>query len=54
MGFRSALESAVPWYVLARSFRPGAGEFQNMAADQGLKRALTWRDKPFKDEGFPL
>jgi enoyl-CoA hydratase len=54
MGFRSALESSIPWYVLARSFRPGAGEFQKMAAEQGLKKALTWRDQAFKDEGFPL
>lgn len=54
MGFRSALESAIPWYVLARSFRPGGGKFQKMAADQGLKKALAWRDQAFKDEGFPL
>jgi enoyl-CoA hydratase len=54
MGFRAALEAAIPWYVLARSFRPGGGEFQKMAAENGLKAALAWRDQPFKDEGFPL
>ena len=54
MGFRSSLQSAVPWYVLARSFRPGAGEFQKMAASDGLKKALQWRDGDFKNEGFLL
>jgi enoyl-CoA hydratase len=54
MGFRAALQAAVPWYVLARSFRPGAGEFQRMAAKDGLKAALQWRDGAFKDEGFML
>ena len=54
MGFRSALQASIPWYVLARSFRPGGGEFQKMAAEQGLKAALAWRDQAFKAEGFPL
>ena len=54
MGFRAALQSAVPWYVLARSFRPGAGEFQKLAAAEGIKAALKWRDSPFQDEGFAL
>lgn len=54
MGFRAALQASVPWYVLARSFRPGAGEFQRMAAKDGLKAALQWRDGDFKDEGFLL
>ncbi|MGW4824039.1 enoyl-CoA hydratase-related protein [Streptomyces sp. NPDC004227] len=54
MGFRAALQSAVPWYAIARSFRPGAGEFQTKAARDGLKAALEWRDGPFKDEGFVL
>lgn len=54
MGMRAALQAAVPWYVLARSFRPGGGEFQTMAAKEGLKRALAWRDEPFQSEGFPL
>jgi enoyl-CoA hydratase len=54
MGFRAALQASVPWYVLARAFRPGGGEFQKMAAEQGLKAALAWRDQAFKDEGFPL
>jgi enoyl-CoA hydratase len=54
MGFRAALQASVPWYVLARAFRPGGGEFQKMAAEHGLKAALAWRDQAFKDEGFPL
>lgn len=54
MGMRSAMNASVPWYALARSFRPGGGEFQAKAAADGLKAALTWRDSPFKDEGFPL
>lgn len=54
MGFRAALQASVPWYVLARSFRPGGGEFQKMGAEQGLKAALAWRDEAFKAEGFPL
>ena len=54
MGFRSSMQSAVPWYVLARSFRAGAGEFQRMAASDGLKKALQWRDGAFQDEGFVL
>ncbi|WP_067673039.1 enoyl-CoA hydratase-related protein [Nocardia miyunensis] len=54
MGFRAALQASVPWYVLARSFRPGGGEFQTKAAEEGLKKALAWRDGPFKEEGFPL
>ncbi|MBM9464057.1 enoyl-CoA hydratase/isomerase family protein [Aeromicrobium sp. YIM 150415] len=54
MGFRAALQSVVPWYVLARSFRPGAGEFQTKAAAEGLKSALKWRDGAFQDEGFIL
>lgn len=54
MGFRAALQASVPWYVLARGFRPGGGEFQKMAAADGLKQALAWRDGPFKAEGFPL
>ena len=54
MGFRAALQAAVPWYVLARSYRPGGGEFQTKAATDGLKAALAWRDGAFKEEGFPL
>ncbi|BCB89882.1 enoyl-CoA hydratase-related protein [Phytohabitans suffuscus] len=54
MGFRAALQGSVPWYVLSRSFRPGGGEFQRMAAAEGLKTALKWRDGAFKAEGFPL
>jgi enoyl-CoA hydratase len=54
MGFRSALQASVPWYVLARGFRPGSGEFQKIGTEHGLKAALQWRDQAFKDEGFPL
>lgn len=54
MGFRAALQASVPWYVLARGFRPGSGEFQKIGNEHGLKAALKWRDQPFKDEGFPL
>ncbi|MCW2495325.1 enoyl-CoA hydratase-related protein [Jatrophihabitans sp.] len=54
MGIRAAMQAAVPWYALARSFRPGAGEFQQLAAAEGLKAALAWRDGPFQAEGFPL
>ncbi|UGQ11125.1 enoyl-CoA hydratase-related protein [Yinghuangia sp. ASG 101] len=54
MGFRAALQSVVPWYAIARSFRPGAGEFQAKAARDGLKAALAWRDGAFQDEGFVL
>jgi enoyl-CoA hydratase len=54
MGFRAALQGSVPWYMLARNFRPGAGEFQKLAAEKGIKAALAWRDGNFKAEGFPL
>lgn len=54
MGFRAALNSVVPWYAIARSFRPGAGEFQTKAARDGLRSALQWRDQAFRDEGFAL
>lgn len=54
MGIRAAMQASVPWYVIARSFRPGGGEFQRMAAEKGLKSALAWRDAAFKAEGFPL
>jgi enoyl-CoA hydratase len=54
MGFRSALQSSIPWYVLAQGFRPGSGEFKTRAARDGLKSALQWRDGAFKDEGFVL
>ncbi|MCU1483025.1 MAG: Enoyl-CoA hydratase [Subtercola sp.] len=54
MGMRAAMQAAVPWYVIARNFRPGGGEFQNKATAEGLRSALAWRDSAFKDEGFPL
>lgn len=54
MGMRAAMQAAVPWYVLARGFRPGAGEFQKKAAEEGLKSALAWRDSAFRAEGFAL
>lgn len=54
MGMRSAMQSSIPWYVLARSFRPGAGEFQELASKEGIKAALKWRDGAFQEEGFPL
>ncbi|MFJ9390822.1 enoyl-CoA hydratase-related protein [Nocardioides sp. NPDC101246] len=54
MGFRAALQSAVPWYVMGASFRPGAGEFRQIAANEGIKAALTWRDGAFREEGFVL
>jgi enoyl-CoA hydratase len=54
MGMRAYLQNSWQWHVLARNFRPGSGEFHQIAAERGLKAALQWRDQPFKDEGFPL
>jgi enoyl-CoA hydratase len=54
MGMRAAMQSSVPWYVLARDHRPGSGQFQDLAASEGLKTAIAWRDRAFKTEGFPL
>lgn len=54
MGFRAALNAAVPWYALARGFRPGGGDFETVKRSEGLKGALKWRDAAFKAEGFPI
>lgn len=54
MGFTAALRASVPWWALSRSFRPGAGEFQELAAAEGIRAALRHRDAAFQREGFPL
>jgi enoyl-CoA hydratase len=54
MGFRSTLQNAWQWHAMSRSYRPGAGEFSRIAADQGLKAAIEWRDGAFRREGFRL
>ena len=54
MGMRGYLQNSWQWHMLARYFRPGAGEFHQIANEGGLKAALQWRDQPFKDEGFVL
>ena len=54
MGFRAALNQAVPWYALARAFRPGGGDFEQIKRSEGLRGALAWRDGDFRAEGFPL
>lgn len=54
LGMRAAMNASIPWYVLARDHIPGSGYFRRLAADEGLRAALDWRDRVFKDEGFPL
>jgi enoyl-CoA hydratase len=54
MGFKTHLQHAWPWHVFSSQVRPGAGDFSRIASEQGLRAALTWRDGPFRDEGFRL
>ncbi len=51
MGFRTALATAPQWHALSGQMRPGAGEFGRISREEGLRSALTWRDKPFRDAG---
>ena len=53
MGFRTALGTAAQWHALSGRMRPGAGEFTRISQEQGLRAALDWRDKPFRDAGLP-
>lgn len=52
MGFRTALQTAAQWHALSGRMRPGAGEFTRISKEQGLRAALDWRDKPFRDVGL--
>lgn len=51
MGFRTALATAPQWHALSGQMRPGAGEFGRIAQAEGLRAALEWRDRPFRDAG---
>ncbi len=52
MGFRTSLATAAQWHALSARMRPGAGEFTRISQEQGLRAALDWRDKPFRDAGL--
>lgn len=54
MGFRASLGTAWQFHAMARSFRPGSGDFQAAKEEGGIKAAIAWRDGPFRREGFPL
>jgi enoyl-CoA hydratase len=51
MGFRAALATAPQWHALSSQLRPGAGEFGRISREEGLRAALAWRDRAFRDEG---
>jgi hypothetical protein len=48
------MKDAWHWHVLSRNLRPGAGEFQRMVQEKGVKAAIKWRDQHFRDEGFDI
>ena len=52
MGFRAAISTAPQWHALSSQMRPGAGEFGRISQEQGLRAALDWRDKAFRDAGL--
>jgi enoyl-CoA hydratase len=52
MGFRAAMNTAPQWHALSSQLRPGGGEFGRISREQGLRAALDWRDKPFRDAGL--
>ncbi len=52
MGFRAAMMTAPQWHALSSQLRPGAGEFGRISREQGLRAALDWRDKPFREVGL--
>lgn len=51
MGFRTALGTAPQWHALSGQLRPGAGEFGRISREEGLRAALEWRDRTFRDLG---
>jgi len=51
MGFRTALGTAPQWHALSGQLRPGAGEFGRISREEGLRAALNWRDRTFRDLG---
>jgi enoyl-CoA hydratase len=51
MGFRTALNTAPQWHALSGQMRPGAGEFGRISREQGLRAALDWRDRAFREAG---
>ncbi|MDZ7726760.1 MAG: enoyl-CoA hydratase-related protein [Dehalococcoidia bacterium] len=54
MGFKTALANGWSWHALSSRMRPGAGDFNKISSQDGLKAALEWRDGPFRKEGFRL
>jgi enoyl-CoA hydratase len=54
MGMIAHMKDAWHWHVLSRNLRPGAGEFQRMVQEKGVKAAIKWRDQHFRDEGFDI
>ena len=52
MGFRAALSTAPQWHALTSRLRPGAGDFGTISREQGLRAALDWRDRPFRERGL--
>lgn len=52
MGMKTAMQTGWSWHALSSRLRPGAGDFGRISREEGLKAALSWRDKPFHDEGL--
>lgn len=52
MGFRAALSTAPQWHALTSRLRPGAADFGAISREQGLRAALDWRDRPFRERGL--
>jgi len=52
MGFRAAVNTAPQWHALSSQLRPGGGEFGTISREQGLRAALDWRDRPFRERGL--
>ena len=52
MGMKTAMQTGWSWHALSSRLRPDAGDFGRISREEGLKAALSWRDKPFHDEGL--
>jgi enoyl-CoA hydratase len=52
MGFRTAIMAAPQWHALTSQLRPGAAEFGRISREQGLRAALDWRDRAFREAGL--
>jgi enoyl-CoA hydratase len=52
MGFRAALSTAPQWHTLSSRMRPGGGDFGRISQEKGLRAALDWRDRAFREVGL--